>query len=259
MDRSQFTFYESFFRAIRRISNKADRADAYDAICAYALTGEEPDLDNLPDAVAIAFDLIRPNLDASRRKAKSGRSGGDVKQTVSKQEANRKQTGSKEEANDKQTGSKLEANCKQTGSKKEKEKEKEKEYECTPPTPSLDGCGEELRSAYADWLRYKQERREGYRPTGMKSLETQVRGAAKTYGEASVCALIRECMASGYRGILFDRLGRCNGRRDNAPAPAPGQDGEADRRAREDMERLRALMKRDREGGGSGEARCMER
>ena len=114
--RSQFTFYESFFKAISRIKKKQDRADAYDMICAYALYQEEPDLDSAPDSVAIAFDLLRPVLDKAKAKAEIGKAGG-------------KQTGSKPEANAKQTGSKPEANGKQTVSKKEGEKEKEKEKE----------------------------------------------------------------------------------------------------------------------------------
>ena len=75
MDREQFTFYASFFRAVSRIRNKAARCDAYDAICAYALTGILPDLDKLPDSAAIAFELSKPNLDASRRKSEAGKSG----------------------------------------------------------------------------------------------------------------------------------------------------------------------------------------
>ncbi len=114
--RSQFTFYESFFKAVSRIKKKQDRADAYDMICAYALYQEEPDLDSAPDSVAIAFDLLRPVLDKAKAKAEIGKAGG-------------KQTGSKPEANAKQTGSKPEANAKQTGSKKEGEREKEKEVE----------------------------------------------------------------------------------------------------------------------------------
>lgn len=77
MTRTQFTFYESFFKAIRRIKSKSARADAYDAICAYALWGEEPELDKLPDAAAIAFEVAKPNLDASRRKAAGGQKGGE--------------------------------------------------------------------------------------------------------------------------------------------------------------------------------------
>lgn len=86
MHRTQFTFYESFSKALRRIRKKSDRADAYDAICDYALYGIEPDLETLPPPVAIAFDLIRPNLDTARRKAASGKKGGKAadKQNASK-------------------------------------------------------------------------------------------------------------------------------------------------------------------------------
>lgn len=93
MQRSQFTFYESFARAMKRIKNKEDRADAYDAIVHYALYGLEPDLDRLPDSAAIAFELIRPNLDASKRKAENGKRGGASKQLGSKPKA----TGKKEQ------------------------------------------------------------------------------------------------------------------------------------------------------------------
>lgn len=117
MERKQFTFYASFASALSRIKKKADRADAYDAICNYALFGAEPDMDKLPDSAAIAFDLIRPTLDASKRKAESGKRGGSVKQTESKEEANGK--------------------LEQTGTEKENEKEGEIEIEneCYPPTP----------------------------------------------------------------------------------------------------------------------------
>ncbi len=111
MDRKQFTFYASFASALARIKSKAARCDAYDAICNFALYGIEPDLDSIPGSAAIAFDLIRPTLEASKRKAENGKRGG------------------KTEANEKQTASKTEANRKQTVSEKEKEKEKENEKE----------------------------------------------------------------------------------------------------------------------------------
>lgn len=95
--RGQFTFYASIFVSARRIRNKAARADFYDAICNYALNGTEPDLDKLSDAAAIGFISAKPNLDASRKKAESGKAGGSKKQTASKPQANRKQTGSEKE------------------------------------------------------------------------------------------------------------------------------------------------------------------
>ena len=137
--RTQFTFYESFYKAISRIKKKADRADAYDIICAYALSQEEPNLDSVSDAVAIVFELLRPVLDKAKEKAENGKSGG------SKPKANAKQSESKTEANAKQSESKTEANAnvEQTVSKKEKEKEieveVEKEIDNIPPT---EVCGE---------------------------------------------------------------------------------------------------------------------
>lgn len=114
MARSQFTFYESFYKAVSRIKKAQDRAAAYDMICAYALYQTEPDLDKAPDSVAIAFDLLRPVLDKAKEKAENGKKGG------SKQEANGKQTVSKPEANQKLGN---------IPSKKEGEKEIEKEVE----------------------------------------------------------------------------------------------------------------------------------
>ena len=119
MERTQFTWYESFTKAAQRIKNKAHRCVFYDTITAYAHYGTLPDMDSLPDSVSIAFELIKPNLDASRRKAVSGKKGGESKQTGSKPEANAKQTASKKE------------------DKKENEKENEnkKEDECPPKSP----------------------------------------------------------------------------------------------------------------------------
>lgn len=135
-ERTQFTFYASFFDAVSRIKKKADRADAYDAICAYALREEDPDFSKMSDAAQIAFLLIKPNLDSSRRKAKSGKNGGSTKQIASKAEANGKQSGSKAEANDKQE---------QPASEIEKEKEREKENECYPPNPLAGGSEKKKR------------------------------------------------------------------------------------------------------------------
>lgn len=63
------------------------------AICAYALDGEEPQIEGVPGAV---FTLIRPNLDASMKKAESGQAGGKA----SKPQAAPKQRQSKRELGD---------------------------------------------------------------------------------------------------------------------------------------------------------------
>lgn len=196
MDREQFTFYASFFRAVSRIRNKAARCDAYDAICAYALTGILPDLDKLPDSAAIAFELSKPNLDSSRRKSEAGKSGGRPKQTESKPKANEKKIESKTEAR---------AERKQVQDK-EKEQVQDKEQMLITPHPPLPGASPALQGAFAAWIRYKHEKRQDYKPTGLQSLVTQVQKAAETYGEQAVIDLIGECMANNWQGIIFDRL-----------------------------------------------------
>ena len=200
MERTQFTFYESFFKAISRIKKSTDRAAAYDAICAYALYGIEPDIDRMPDAAAIAFELSKPNLDASKRKAISGKAGGKAKQTGSKVEANGKQNASKMEANGKQE---------QTASEKENKKEnkKEKENECYPPTP-LEGAGEVLTTALSEWLAYKKERRQSYTPRGLKQLIDKLKCYAAGHGEEAVSKAIYEAMANNWQGIAYEKIER---------------------------------------------------
>ena len=212
--RTQFTFYDSFFRSVSRIRKAADRASAYDAICSYALYGTEPDMDKLPDAAAIAFEVARPNLDASRRKAKSGKAGGMAKQI----EETPKQT----EAKPKQ----IEARPKQEKEQeKEQEQDKDKEQMLPPlpPSPGGTGFGEELQAAFDAWVAYKGEKRQAYKPVGLQSLVTEIRHNAEAYGEAAVAALIRECMASNWQGIIFDRLRKQNQTKREVPSGSAGQ------------------------------------
>ena len=65
---------------------------------------------------------------------------------------------------------------------------------------------EELQARMAEWIAYKVERKEGYKEQGMKSLLRQVENNAMKYGDRAVCELIELCMASGWKGIIFDKL-----------------------------------------------------
>ena len=95
---------------------------------------------------------------------------------------------------------------KQLSEEKGKEEGKGKgKGEHIPPTP-LPGGSPALQDAFAAWIRYKHEKRQDYKPTGLQSLVTQVQKAAETYGEQAVIDLIGECMANNWQGIIFDRL-----------------------------------------------------
>lgn len=56
------------------------------------------------------------------------------------------------------------------------------------------------------WIKYKMERKEPYKEQGMKSLLRQVENQCQIYGDSAICDLIEECMANGWKGLIFDRL-----------------------------------------------------
>jgi hypothetical protein len=101
--RDSFIFYRSFFQSTKRLS-KEDKAELFEAICSYALDGELIEVSAVPEAI---FSVIKPNLDANRRKWENGCK---EKKKTSRLEAEEEQEISKDEANDKQTVSKPQGN-----------------------------------------------------------------------------------------------------------------------------------------------------
>ena len=121
MERKQFTWYRSYYDALKEIPAEEFRAIVL-AVCAYALDGEESELSGVARAI---FTLIRPTLEVGRSKAEN-------RSRAEQTPLSAEQTGNRPE----QTKNKPE----QTRKEKEKEKEREKESEndsyCSPPPPS---------------------------------------------------------------------------------------------------------------------------
>ena len=90
--RDSFIFYRSFFEATKWLKID-EKAQLFDAICSYALDGE---IENLDGTAKGMFELVKPQLDANRKRFKNGCV---KKQKGSKKEAKKKQKGSKKEAN----------------------------------------------------------------------------------------------------------------------------------------------------------------
>ena len=125
MGRKQFTFYRSYFDAVRDL-NKRDQTAVLLAICDYALNETEPNLTGAPKAI---FTLIRPTLDSARRKAEGGMAKGKDEEGGKTGESRQQDSGKipqryAEDATNKKEG------------EKEKEKEGEKEKE---ESPNFDG------------------------------------------------------------------------------------------------------------------------
>lgn len=141
MERSQFTFYRSYFEAIKELPKK-DQTAVLLAICAYALDSEEPQLSGTANAI---FRLVRPTLDTGRKKAMGGKKGSPVKDS--------------EKISERQ--------CKDGTKEKEGEieKEREKENECYPPTPLHGGIRKRfVPPAVEEVAAYCRERCNGIDP-----------------------------------------------------------------------------------------------
>ena len=124
MERTQFTFYRSYYEAVRELPKK-EQTSVILAICAYALDEKTPD--DLTGTAKAIFSLIKPTLDTSRRKAEVGAAGGRAK-------ANSKQNDSKPQAEAKQTTSEIE-NKKEVEIENEIELEIEDECPISPKPP----------------------------------------------------------------------------------------------------------------------------
>src|SRR5699024_11013205 len=76
------------------------------------------------------------------------------------------------------------------------------------PTDIIDqyDFSEEMRAKIDEWLEYKKERRESYKSTGLTALLRKISQKSGEYGENPVMALMDECMANGWRGIIWDKL-----------------------------------------------------
>ena len=194
MARNQFTVYRSFWEAAKELE-KEQRRDFLEAVLAYVFDREKP---TLTGPAASSFILVKPILDKGEKLAKNGAKGKGIAKGEGK---------SKAKADGKQTQSKSKANGKQMQS--EKEGEKEIENDSSPPFIPPEGghgFGAELNAALADWLRYKAERGQKYKPTGLMALVEEVRRHAQEHGETAVAAVLRLCMANGWAGIAWDKV-----------------------------------------------------
>ena len=126
MERQQFTFYRSYYDAIKRLP-KREQAPLLLAICAYALDEEEKKLDGIPFSI---FTLIKPTLDSGRAKAKN---------RENKTRTNQEQTKNKTETEPKETKNKTTTKPKQNRKEGEKEIESERENDSSFPPKSPQG------------------------------------------------------------------------------------------------------------------------
>lgn len=88
-----------------------------------------------------------------------------------------------------------------------------------PNLEEMFGYNQFLLEAVNDWLAYKKEKNQKYKPVGLKTLLTTIQNNVSKYGEDAVTELIRDSMSANYQGITWDRLK--NQRSQNGGKKAP--------------------------------------
>ena len=187
-----FLAYHSYLEAMEPLSD-AERGRLFTALLEYSITGIVPELRG---GERYTFATLKGNIDR------------DVAKYNAKCAKNKESAGKRWDANGCER-IRTDANGCQ-----DKDKEEDKDNTASavdaraqaPPNIADFGLSPDLEAAINDWLAYKRERREAYKPTGLKSLLTQIKKAAAEHGDAAVVEVIRQSMSANYMGIVFDRL-----------------------------------------------------
>lgn len=200
MARDYICLYHSYLDAIQALGD-AERGRLLTAMLEYSITGAAPQLGGNERYI---FPLIKAQIDRDRDRynSKCAQNAESARKRTVANASERYQT----QANGSE-GSQDKGKGKGKGKGEGKDKDDSPDGE---NAPELEKCGfsPALRAAVEDWLAYKRERREAYKPTGLKALLTQISSAASAHGDAAVIGVIRQSMGSGYKGITFDRLGQ---------------------------------------------------
>lgn len=189
MAREYFCCFHAYRKKTEKLSDQ-ELGRLFRALMEYSEFGETQEL---AGRESIAFDFIAADIDAANEKyetackshAESGNKGGRPKKTKENQKNQTKPFGFSE------------TKTPQTRNKKQETKNQI----VIPPLPPFDSP--EMQSAFDDWMAYKKERREDYKPMGEKSLVTRLKNEIAERGEDAVIEAIRYSMAQGWKGIFY--------------------------------------------------------
>lgn len=110
--RDSFIFYKSFFEAMQGLSDE-QKGQCFDALASYALTGEEPSLEN--PIIRLFFTMAKPQIDVNNQRFENGKRGGrprkqDITEEYPEIEPNKNQTITKIKPKNNQTETNPEPN-----------------------------------------------------------------------------------------------------------------------------------------------------
>ena len=212
--RESFILYTQINEILKEMTDE-QKGQLFQAIVDYEITDEVPEL---PTLVKIAFIPIKQGLDANNKKYDDIRQArSDAGKRSAERRTQQKRTNPNKEEQTQTSGNKQQVQTANgnngehyvnvnDNALKEKTPPKGGVKEKGEDPLSESGISEPLQDKVREWLQYKKERRESYRPTGMRSLITQVAKAEQSHGTLAVMEQIETAMSSGWKGMGLDRM-----------------------------------------------------
>ena len=179
------------------------------AVFHYKADMELPEMDSV---TAMVFAFIRQKLDRDEKKydevcekhRKAGAKGGRPKKANGSEENQEKPNGFLKTKNNQEKHDNEHEHDNEHGNNKTL---KRTGAQGTAAQMVIDhGFSAQVQTAVLDWLKYKTEKRQGYKETGLKSLLTVIQKRIDELGEAAVIRCIEDSMAAGWQGIVWDRI-----------------------------------------------------
>lgn len=210
MANQSFVFYKSFADALLDMDPEECKA-CIASLCRYAFEGEE---EAETPMAKVFLTLVKPQIDANIQRREAGRSGGTAKanKAVAKSSdatKSAKQTvANPSDATEDVKQSLANVNVNANANVKENPPTPFTVEEATSDALQTLGVVREVADKLSEWITSRREQGSPITETNLKSLVSIAKAKTAKHGAGKVAQLIAESMASGYKGITWDRLER---------------------------------------------------
>lgn len=196
---NSFTFYRDYYNLIDTISIK-DKKDVLCAIVDYIFKDIEPKLSGHNQAI---INTLISQLNKSKNNSKR------ATKLIENNEPNENQKKTKQKPNENQNKTERKPNDIPNDIPNEN---KTSVLSFIYYINNFNNINNNniLINKLEDWFKYKQERKDKYTNTGIKTLLKKVNDNVSIYGCDKVIDLIEDSIANNYQGIIWDKLKNIN-------------------------------------------------
>lgn len=210
MANQSFVFYKSFADALLDMDPEECKA-CIASLCRYAFEGEE---EAETPMAKVFLTLVKPQIDANIQRREAGRSGGTAKASKAVAKSSDATKSAKQivanpsDATEDVKQSLANVNVNANANVKENPPTPFTVEEATSDALQTLGVVREVADKLSEWITSRREQGSPITETGLKSLVSIAKAKTAEHGAGKVVQLITESMASGYKGITWDRLER---------------------------------------------------